>query len=126
MLSHPIMESTMNCKHLSLEASGILIKARKISQYLACDLERMVAESPCESEYLTRVCCLVEEIVLDPVQYSNDWLLEECFDESKLRELLQYSNAVKLMPQTVKIYDSGYKQMYTTMAPTGKQSGVIG
>ncbi|TKB12221.1 hypothetical protein [Desulforhopalus sp. IMCC35007] len=115
----------MNCKHLSLEASGILIKARKISQYLACDFERLVAESPCESEYLTRACCLLEEIVLDPVQYSDDWLLEECFDESKLRELLQYSKAVQLMPQTVKIYDSGYKQLHTTIGPADKLSGVI-
>jgi hypothetical protein len=103
------MVSAMNCKHLSLESNGILIKARKISQYLTCDLERLVAESACESEYLARACCLLEEIVLDQQQYANDWLLEECFDERQLRELLQYSNSVKLMPQTVKIYDSGYK-----------------
>jgi hypothetical protein len=119
------MERAMNCKHLSLEANGILIKARKISQYLASDFERLVAESACESEYLTRACCLLEEIVLAPVQYSNDWLLEECLDDSQLRELLQYSNAVKLMPQTVKIYDSGYKLMHTKMDPISKQSGVV-
>ncbi len=99
----------MNCKHLSLEASGILIKAKIISRYLKVDLERMIEESICESEYLSKVHTLLEEILQDQEHYLSDWLLEKRFDERQLKGLFQYIDAIRHMPPTLKIYDSSYK-----------------
>ncbi|WP_458776220.1 hypothetical protein [Desulforhopalus sp. 52FAK] len=104
----------MNRKHLSLEANGILSKAKTISGFLKVDLERLVSESSCESEYLTKVHELVGDIVQDQDHYLDDWLIEKRFDERRLHELYQYIDSVRYMPPTVKIYDSSYKRVIST------------
>lgn len=106
----------MNCKHLSLEANGILSKAKTISDFLKVDLERLVSESNCESEYLTKVYALVGDIVQDQDHYLDDWLIEKRFDERRLQELFQYIDSVRYMPPTVKIYDSSYKRVISAEA----------
>lgn len=106
----------MNCKHLSLEANGILMKAKSISGFLKVDLERLVGESSCESEYLTKVFELVGEIIQDQDRYIEDWLIEERFDERRLTELFQYIESVRFMPPTIKLYDSSYKIVIPTEA----------
>ncbi|MFT5700038.1 MAG: hypothetical protein ACI8ZB_002909 [Desulforhopalus sp.] len=106
----------MNNIHLSLEANGILTKAKRISGFLKIDIERLVGESGCESEFLTKVYDLVGGIVQDQDQYLEDWLLEKRFDERRLRELFQYIDAVRYIPPTVKIYDSSYKKVISMQA----------
>lgn len=106
----------MNCKHLSLEANGVLSKAKNISSFLKVDVERLVSESSCESDYLTKVHDLVAAIIQDQDQYLDDWLIEKRFDERRLQELFQYIDSVRYMPPTVKIYDSSYKRVIPTEA----------
>ena len=106
----------MNCKHLSLEANGILMKAKTISGFLKIDLERLLGASSCESEYLTKVIELVGEIIQDQDRYIDDWLIEKRFDEGRLMELFQYIESVRFMPPTVKLYDSSYKKYIPTDA----------
>lgn len=108
----------MNKKHLSLESSGIFIKAQKISSFLKMDLERMVSESSSETNYLQRVHTLLGSILSDQRHYLEDWLIEERFDERRLRELFMYVESVRFMSPTVKIYDTKYKRV----APVGLDS----
>ncbi len=101
----------MNHKHLSLEANGILSKAKSISGFLKVDLERLVGESSCETEYLAKVHELVGGVLQDQDQYLDDWLIEKRFDERRLHELFQYIGSVRYMPPTVKIYDTSYRRV---------------
>lgn len=103
----------MNSKHLSLESNGIIIKAKGISSFLKIDLERMVAESSSETEYLSRVSELLANILEDQNLYMEDWLIEERFDERRLKELFQYVESVRFMSPTVKIYDTNYRRVST-------------
>jgi len=106
----------MNDKHLSLEANGILSKAKGISGYLKVDLERLVCESSCETEYLTKVHDLVGAVLQDQDQYLDDWVIEKRLDEPRLYELFQYIESVRHMPPTVKIYDTSYKRVVSPRA----------